>query len=242
MSKDTKLFTSCTFASVCLTNMLHLLRKCHETIYCSRDCQVADWRNHKKECNPNAARWEKTMNIVSSYDSNIALHVQKIFKQNETRFARQAVLIGHDITDCVCSIDLRKAPPVLKVMPISEFLALNPEENIRCAISQGRDSSSEVISLGSTIYEQDGNDGIAIQVINVTSSFPGKYAELQAHLKKGMEISKLKVARGVGSREDVEAFWDRMSEAVGKYHSALGGVGDLIDVEWDNSNVTFWDE
>ncbi len=77
----------------------------------------------------------------------------------------------------------------------------------------------------------------------MTSLRQGKYAELQAHLKKGMEISKLKVARGVGSREDVEAFWDRMAEAVGKYHSAIsGGNGDRIEVEWDNSNVTFWDE
>ena len=193
---------------------------------------MADWRNHKKECNPNAARWEKTMNIVSSYDSNVALHVQKIFKQNETGFVRHAVMIGHDITDCVCSIDLCKVPPVLKVMPISEFLALNPEENIRCAISQGRDSSSEIVSVAATIHEQNGEDGIAIQVINVKSSTPGHYAEMQDHTKIMLEMGT--------TGEHLDKVWDIFADAV--WQLRFGGEGDRIDVEWDNSNVTFWDE
>ena len=200
---------------------------------------MADWRNHKKECNPNAARWEKTMNIVSSYDSNVALHVQKIFKQNEHGFMRQAVLIGHDITDCVCSIDLCNAPPVLKVLPISEFLALNPEENIKCAISKGRDLSSEVISIAATIYEKNGDHGTAVQVLCVKSSRQGEYAEMQAQMETMLEIEKMEVARGA-AREHLGKAWDIFADFASMIRG--GGDGDRIEVEWDNSNVTFWDE
>ncbi len=200
---------------------------------------MADWRNHKKECNPNAARWEKTQNIVSSYDSNVALHVQKIFKQNEHGFMRQAVLIGHDITDCVCSIDLCHAPPVLKVMPISEFLVLYPEENIKCAISKGRDLSSEVISIAANIYEQNGDHGTAVQVISVKSSTPGQYAEMQAQMETMLEIEKMEIERGA-AREQLEKVWDIFAGFASTIR--FGGDGPHIEVEWDNSNVTFWDE
>ena len=196
---------------------------------------MADWRNHKKECNPNAARWEKTMDIVSSYDSNVALHVQKIFKQNETGFLRQAVLIEHDITDCVCSIDLCHAPPVLKTMPMSEFLALNPEDNIKRAISKGRDSSSEIVSVAATVHEQNGDDGIAVQVINMKSS-PGHYAEMQDKMKGMLEMEKVDDARGA-PREDLDEIYDILAGYIWKVR--FGGDGDRIDVEWDKSNVTY---
>jgi hypothetical protein len=76
---------------------------------------VADWHNHKAECDPNPEKGSKVLNVVKSYDQNVSLHVQNLFRQNEYGFARQAALIQHDITDCVCSIDIRNSPPVLKV-------------------------------------------------------------------------------------------------------------------------------
>mmetsp|Transcript_25469 Transcript_25469/g.39132 ORF Transcript_25469/g.39132 Transcript_25469/m.39132 type:complete len:714 (+) Transcript_25469:73-2214(+) len=204
--------------------------KCNETIYCSRECQVSDWHNHKKECDPSPEKGTKVMNVVSSYDQNASLHVQNLFRQNEYGFARQAVLIQHDITDCVCSIDIRNSPPVLKVMPISEFLALNPEDNIRDAISRGRDSYKEVISVGTTYCEKNGDVGVL--VFNLGSARPGEYAAIQDQMKGMLEIQS--------SRENVDEVWDKFAECIWKLR--WQGVGDRIDVEWDNSNVTYWDE
>ena len=170
------------------------------------------------------------MNVVSSYDQNASLHVQNLFRQNEYGFARQAVLIQHDITDCVCSIDIRNSPPVLKVMPISEFLALNPEDNIRDAISRGRDSHKEVISVGTTYCEK--NWDVVVLVFNLGSARPGEYAAIQDQMKGMLEIQS--------SRENVDEVWDKFAECIWKLR--WKGVGYRIDVEWDNSNVTYWDE
>lgn len=41
--------------------------KCQTTSYCSRDCQKADWKNHKKVCASNAAR---SANATASYSSS----------------------------------------------------------------------------------------------------------------------------------------------------------------------------
>ena len=222
--------------SVRLANILSLRRKCHETIYCSRECQVADWQNHKAECDPNPERGSKALNVVKSYDQNVSLHAQNLFRQNEYGFARQAALIQHDITDCVCSIDIRNSPPVLKVMPISEFLALNPENNIRDAISGGRDSYNEVISVGTTFYEQNGDVGVL--VINFTSSRPGQFASIQDQMKGLLEIqSRTQSTRDVGVGDEA---WKIFAD--GAWKIRYQGVGDRIDVEWDNSNVTYWDK
>jgi hypothetical protein len=32
------------------SNHLHICSRCHEMYYCSRDCQVKDWEEHKKIC------------------------------------------------------------------------------------------------------------------------------------------------------------------------------------------------
>lgn len=198
---------------------------------------MADWQNHKAECDPNPKKGSKALNVVKSYDQNVSLHVQNLFRQNEYGFARQAALIQHDITDCVCSIDIRSSPPVLKVMPISEFLAQNPEDNIRYAISGGRDSHKEVISVGATFYEQNGDVGVL--VFNLTSARPGEFASIQDQMKGMLEIQRITSTHDTDG-EVVDEVWNVFADSI--WRMRYQGVGDRIDVKWDNSNVTYWDE
>jgi splicing suppressor protein 51 len=51
---------------------LKLCAKCQTTPYCSRDCQKADWKNHKKVCASNAAGSANTTASSSSSPSGSA--------------------------------------------------------------------------------------------------------------------------------------------------------------------------
>ena len=47
----------------------------------------------------------------------------EIFTQNAMRFMTQAVIFQYEITECVCLMDLRQAPPLFRLLPIDEFVS-----------------------------------------------------------------------------------------------------------------------
>src|SRR5436305_13848722 len=48
--------------------------KCQTTLYCSRDCQKADWKQHKKVCTQNAAARDTTTSASASDRPNAGSH------------------------------------------------------------------------------------------------------------------------------------------------------------------------
>lgn len=49
-STDTRVCNSCKKLESALPAFLKRCAKCQTTLYCSRDCQKADWKSHKKDC------------------------------------------------------------------------------------------------------------------------------------------------------------------------------------------------
>jgi mitochondrial splicing suppressor protein 51 len=50
---ETRICTTCKISESSLANALKRCAKCQTTPYCSRKCQQADWKSHKKVCNKN---------------------------------------------------------------------------------------------------------------------------------------------------------------------------------------------
>lgn len=52
-STDSRVCNSCKKLESALPVFLKRCAKCQTTLYCSRDCQKADWKSHKKDCSRN---------------------------------------------------------------------------------------------------------------------------------------------------------------------------------------------
>jgi splicing suppressor protein 51 len=53
LTSETPICTACKKSEPSFTKPLKRCGKCKITLYCSRDCQQGDWKNHKKVCNKN---------------------------------------------------------------------------------------------------------------------------------------------------------------------------------------------
>mmetsp|Transcript_39305 Transcript_39305/g.94109 ORF Transcript_39305/g.94109 Transcript_39305/m.94109 type:complete len:756 (-) Transcript_39305:29-2296(-) len=120
-----------------------------KTVYCSRDCQVQDWKNgHKKECKSIAEKKKAeesraneakkdvkakkrdflTRQLESSNDAQKDMDRRleagsHSFASNQIKFMMLAVAMGCDVRDCVCRIDVRGPEPVLDCLPLGEYHA-----------------------------------------------------------------------------------------------------------------------
>jgi len=103
--------------------------------YCSRECQVDDWRNggHKQQCKLLCCK-EQTAQLSKAQKKELALHknVNKagmdLFHKNTLRFLMMASLMGCDITDCVCVINFCCVPPSMELLTHEEFVSDNFQE------------------------------------------------------------------------------------------------------------------
>ena len=107
--------------------------KCKKVYYCSKECQVADWKNgHKVLCKRILAEGKKALRTLdSAMDTFYSQNIRPIFLLASFR--------GYDITDSVVIIDLRPARPTFDVALIDDFL----EKYTDC--SEERDEFSKLL-------------------------------------------------------------------------------------------------
>ncbi|KAL7544704.1 hypothetical protein ACHAWF_008081 [Thalassiosira exigua] len=126
-SRDLK--AVCTHCSVVLER--EEIKRCGncKATYCSRKCQVDDWKygSHKQSC----GRLSDT-SIFSKQDlalhSNLSAVASEIILKDHLRIRLKAVVMGYDVSDCVCLIDHRSSNPTPTLFTDEEFLAISPEE------------------------------------------------------------------------------------------------------------------
>jgi hypothetical protein len=87
--------------------------------------------------------------------------------------------------------------------------------------------------VGTTYYEQNGDVGVLM--FNLTSA-TGQFASIQDQMKGLLEIQ----SHTQSTRDMDNEAWKIFAD--GAWKIRYQGVGDRIDVEWDNSNVTYWDK
>ncbi|EED16617.1 MYND domain protein, putative [Talaromyces stipitatus ATCC 10500] len=66
----TEICAGCKKSSTSLSQPLKCCARCKETLYCSRECQTADWKTHKKSCNK-APRPSLSGNMIDSERSGL---------------------------------------------------------------------------------------------------------------------------------------------------------------------------
>lgn len=106
---------------------------CKRVFYCSRDCQVQDWKNgHKRDCKHMAMQADQVTMAGKNkrYVKNAQVHEQnvgragrKVFHDNWKMIVMRAVFQECSILDCVVVIDLLWLPPAIKLKPAVEFLS-----------------------------------------------------------------------------------------------------------------------
>lgn len=87
---------------------------------------MKDWREgqHKALCkvlqqgNSNFQGLDKNEKTVSKNAASIGT---AIFQDNFLRFLAKAVVMGVDIVDCICVVDLLESPPLLRLMSFGDF-------------------------------------------------------------------------------------------------------------------------
>eukprot|EP00026_Physarum_polycephalum_P012366 Phypoly_transcript_12665.p1 GENE.Phypoly_transcript_12665~~Phypoly_transcript_12665.p1 ORF type:complete len:280 (+),score=53.97 Phypoly_transcript_12665:265-1104(+) len=109
----------------CKINSLKLQKcaGCKSVAYCSKECQVADWKaGHKQSC----AEFQKLKGAeekkVSTTQGNLERTIAfKYMNEHLMDFNREAAKKGTNLTQCVVVIDFTKGKEKFTVYPIPEF-------------------------------------------------------------------------------------------------------------------------
>lgn len=93
---------------------------CNVVSYCSKECQVSDWRNgHKKQCQSFVRNKQATLVSPSVMTAG-----RNILKNNIISALLQATITGFSLVDeCVILLNMTKAPPKMTVNRSTEFLS-----------------------------------------------------------------------------------------------------------------------
>lgn len=79
-STENRVCNACKKLESTLPGVLKRCAKCQTTLYCSRDCQKADWKSHKKDCSRNQdARSSPASSEASHPDSQRMENMFRIF-------------------------------------------------------------------------------------------------------------------------------------------------------------------
>ena len=129
MVKDTSCATSTSKKVVSCDNCGKQLEKvnakqcaaCNMASYCSKECQVSDWRNgHKKQCKVLVRNKQAKLidpSTVTSVGRNILMN-------NIISALLQATIKGFSLVDeCVILLNMTKAPPTMTVHQSTDFLS-----------------------------------------------------------------------------------------------------------------------
>lgn len=104
--------------------------KCRRAVYCSKGCQTAHWKDHKKECKK-AYKGKmfgvekKDQQIMEAQALNLQVSAGEIFVRKCDDLLMWSIINDVDILDCVCTINFVKAPPEFSVKSSADFLSTN---------------------------------------------------------------------------------------------------------------------
>mmetsp|Transcript_2555 Transcript_2555/g.6126 ORF Transcript_2555/g.6126 Transcript_2555/m.6126 type:complete len:247 (+) Transcript_2555:284-1024(+) len=86
-------------------NSLMYCSRCKEACYCSKACQIADWKNHKIGCVPNDKHCLKTMDVVNTIFENFMTNTTYFYLM--TRMVLAIDETGMKLRDMVMELDFR---------------------------------------------------------------------------------------------------------------------------------------
>merc|ERR1712194_131656 len=142
-------------AIVLQRNKVMRCSKC-DTCYCSRDCQLKDWREggHKEVCkilvNERTAGLGRVRSKLERredalYDNSTSAGFG-IYRENRLRFTLQAIMMGYGPTEYVCIVDLRAFPNETKLMTFDDLLSTYfKDEDMAESIIKERDKQEKVV-------------------------------------------------------------------------------------------------
>jgi len=193
--------------------------KCKRATYCSRDCQVADWKNHKQDCASmtttasqlkSEGRSSRDVKKVKEHEANVSILGNKVFYDNVNGILMRAIFQGQSIVECVVVIDLTRAPPEIEVQEGAVFLSDNLEraphsyDHTRKVFERNRANgaiTAACLSLG-----VDGIHDMAAMLKTIPHA-SGSWATVQDEMKSTMpsEIMSL-------SQEEKEAYIEKVGQ------------------------------
>ena len=106
---------------------------CKRASYCSRDCQVRDWKqgSHKLDCKSmrtsdlkhlDAGLSKKEAKRALKLEENLSMSGNVLFSNNIPNILLQASARGVNILECIIALDFRELKPKIEIMSREEFL------------------------------------------------------------------------------------------------------------------------
>ena len=194
--------------------------RCMIAKYCSRECQVEDWKSgpHKDFCN---AAVENARQIKSDGGTdedvrlaNSMLHIQmrgdEIYKKNSATVVFQAISNGYEILDCIVEVDLRVSPPSIEVMLSEDFLSLElRKESKMYAVKKMKVDEAREKKCLPFNYIGDEAGMVVLHKQPACPAFPGCVSSLGPSWPKAQETMKKLVCF-----EGSDGIFARMAESV----------------------------
>ena len=207
--------------------------KCNSP-YCSRECQVDDWRNgkHKEECKTlsNESSQSGRGKEISSKSQKQELAIQKnlhkvgmdLFHKNTMRFVMQAACLGYDIVEVICVINFCVAPPLMKVMTYEELLSKHFRgDGDSDFILNSREAHKDELPLAFISCKPNGS-GDAI----VLMSYYGPKDNAEDNSWSKRQVGTMEMVEKYSNMED---FWDMVYDNPGLQESLLKSIDEAGD-------------
>jgi len=204
--------------------------KCNSP-YCSRECQVNDWRNgkHNEECKVLSNKGSQSgRGGISSKSKKQELAVQKnintigsdMFRKNKMRFIMQAAVKGLDIIDSVCVIDFRCSPASLKLTTFEDFLSKNFNgDGDSDFILNSREAHRGELPLAFMVHRP--NEPLGKSTVNMTYCGHPENNSWSGFQKEMMEM--------VAKHSNMDDFWDMIYDDPELQKSLLKRIDEAED-------------